>query len=73
VKVGPPGLLLVPWMRRYVDGVSRTEILLWIVALFWLEVNHLKWIWWENWRCRACTVTHKDCSCGRTNRWIMYL
>jgi hypothetical protein len=56
-----------------VGVVSRTEILLWIVALFVLEVNHLKWIWWENWRCRACTVTHKDCSCGRTNRWIMYL
>ena len=53
--------------------VSRTEILLWIVALLWLEVNHLKWIWWEHWHCRACTVVHKDCSCGRTNRWVMYL
>jgi hypothetical protein len=54
-------------------SVSRTEILIWIVALFVLEVNHLKWIWWENWRCRACTVVHKDCSCGQTSRWIMYL
>jgi len=25
--------------------VSRAEILLWIVALFVLEVTHLKWIW----------------------------
>jgi hypothetical protein len=55
------------------DAVSRTDILLWIVALFLLEVNHLKWIWWEHWQCRTCTVAHKDCSCGETSRWIMYL
>jgi hypothetical protein len=54
-------------------NVSQTEILLWIVALFVLEVNHLKWIWWEHWSCRACLVKHKDCSCGSTARWIMYL
>ena len=53
--------------------VSPTQILLWIVALFLLEVNHLKWIWWEHWNCRACTVKHKDCACGATARWIMYL
>ena len=55
------------------DRVSRTEILLWIVALFVLEVNHLKWIWWEYWDCRACTAKHKDCSCGATARWMMFL
>jgi hypothetical protein len=55
------------------NSVSRTEILLWIVALFLLEVNHLKWIWWEHWHCRACTVAHKDCACGATSRWVMYL
>jgi hypothetical protein len=55
------------------DSVSHTEILLWIVALFLLEVNHLKWIWWEHWSCRACTVKHKDCACGATSRWLMYL
>jgi hypothetical protein len=53
--------------------VSQTQILLWIVALFVLEVNHLKWIWWEYWSCRACTVKHKDCACGATSRWLMYL
>ncbi len=61
---------------RYADtlgGVSKTEILLWIVALFILEVNHLKWIWWEFWTCRGCAVAHKDCACGRTSRWVMYL
>ena len=55
------------------DNVSRTEILIWIVTLLVLEVNHLKWIWWEYWDCRRCTVKHKDCSCGATSRWIMYI
>ena len=53
--------------------VSQTEILLWIVALLLLELNHLKWIWWEHWSCRSCSVKHKDCACGSTARWIMYL
>ncbi len=53
--------------------MSRTEILLWIVALFVLELNHLKWIWWEYWDCRQCTAKHKDCACGATSRWFMYL
>ena len=43
-----------------------------IVALFVLEVNHLKWIWWENWSCRRCTRKHKDCACGKS-KWVMYL
>jgi hypothetical protein len=55
------------------DIVSQTQILLWIVALLVLEVNHLKWIWWEHWSCRACTAKHKDCACGSTSRWFMYL
>ena len=53
--------------------VSRPEILLWIVVLLVLEVNHLKWIWWEFWDCRRCLVKHKDCSCGATRAWVMYL
>jgi hypothetical protein len=55
------------------DDVSQTQILLWIVALLVLEVNHLKWIWWEFWACRSCSVVHKDCSCGSTSHWVMYL
>jgi hypothetical protein len=56
-----------------VGEMSRTEILLWIVALFVLEVNHLKWIWWEFWTCKSCAAAHKDCACGQTSRWLMYL
>ena len=54
-------------------SVSQTQTLLWIVALLILEVNHLKWIWWEHWACRSCRTKHKDCACGATARWIMYL
>jgi hypothetical protein len=53
--------------------MSRTEVLLWIVALFALEVNHLKWIWSEYWDCRRCSTKHKDCVCGATARWLMFL
>ena len=54
-------------------SVSRTVILLWIVALFVLEVNHLKWIWWEHWNFRHCSAKHKDCGCGATARWKMFI
>lgn len=51
--------------------MSRTEILLWIVALLLLELNHLRWIWWEYWRCRDCGREHKRCDCRV--KWVMYL
>ena len=54
-------------------GVSRTVVLLWILALMALEIQHLKWIWWEYWDCRSCSVKHKDCACGATRRWVMFL
>jgi hypothetical protein len=53
--------------------VSRTVVLLWILALLALEIQHLKWIWWEYWDCRSCSVKHKDCACGATRRWVMFL
>ena len=54
-------------------GMSRTAILLWILALLLLEVQHLKWIWWEHWDCRGCSAKHKDCGCGATRSWVMFL
>jgi hypothetical protein len=53
--------------------MSRTAILLWILALLLLEVQHLKWIWWEHWDCRGCSSKHKDCGCGATRSWVMFL
>jgi hypothetical protein len=55
------------------EEVSRTAILLWILALLALEVQHLKWIWWEYWDCRRCSAKHKDCACGATHSWVMFL
>ena len=55
------------------EDVSSPVILLWIVALMVLEIQHLKWIWWEYWSCRGCTAKHKDCACGKTPLWVMYL
>ena len=70
---GPPGPLPTGRRAPSLGCVSRTVILLWIVALFVLEVNHLKWIWWEYWDCRHCSTKHKDCACGATARWLMFL
>ena len=71
--MGRPAHCLSGTAADTLEDVTRTDILLWIVALLILEVNHLKWIWWEFWDCRRCTVKHKDCACGATSRWLMYL
>jgi hypothetical protein len=52
-------------------AVSQTQIFLWCIALGLLEINHLKWIWWEHWDCGKCGRKHKDCGCS--SKWIMYL
>ena len=71
--MGRPAHCLSESTADTVITVSQTQILLWIVALFVLEVNHLKWIWWEYWDCRRCSTKHKDSGCGATARWIMFL
>ncbi|MGH3009470.1 MAG: hypothetical protein ACRDLM_08715 [Gaiellaceae bacterium] len=53
--------------------MSQTAILLWILGLMILEIQHLKWIWWEYWDCRSCSAKHKDCACGATRAWVMFL
>lgn len=54
-------------------SVSPTVAMLWIVALFVLEVNHLRWIWWEHWDCRGCGEKNRACGCESSKRWLMYL
>ena len=44
--------------------MSQGQALLWIVALFALEIQHLKWIVWEHWDCRRCGVKHRECGHG---------
>jgi hypothetical protein len=52
--------------------MDQRSALLWITALFVLEINHLKWIWWTYWDCRRCGRKNRECrACGRS--WIMLL
>jgi hypothetical protein len=51
--------------------VSRTQVLIAILGLILLELNHLKWIWWEHWHCGRCGSKNRDCACS--TKWIMYL
>jgi hypothetical protein len=50
---------------------TRTELLAWIVALFIIEVLHLKWIWLSEWRCGRCHLKNLQCECS--GRWAKYL
>ena len=51
--------------------MTRVEILASCVGLIVLELNHLKWIWWEFWDCRRCGVKNRECGCR--SKWMMYL
>lgn len=51
--------------------MSRTELMLAIVGLLFLEVSHLKWIIWEYWDCRSCKVKNHVCGCK--TKWMLYL
>jgi hypothetical protein len=50
---------------------SQTEVYAWIVALFVIEVLHLKWIWLSEWSCGCCHLKNLHCDCS--GRWVKYL
>jgi hypothetical protein len=50
---------------------TQTQLLAWIVALFVLEVLHLKWIWLSEWSCGRCHQKNLECACA--GRWVKYL
>ena len=52
--------------------MPRPLLLASILGMILLELNHLRWLWWENWRCKRCGVKYKDCRYGH-RKWIMYL
>ena len=56
---------------RAVHVFSRSELLAWIVALFVIEVLHLKWIWLSEWSCGRCRQKNLACECE--GRWVKYL
>jgi hypothetical protein len=53
--------------------VTQTQILIGILILFVVEVNHLKWIWWNHWQCRKCKVRNRDCGCSDKWKWMVLL
>jgi hypothetical protein len=52
--------------------VSRGLLFFAIVSMIILEIQHLRWIWWEYWDCRTCGTKNKDCACERF-RWQLWL
>lgn len=46
-------------------------MVLWLVALFALEVQHLKWIAWEHWECRQHKVKNHECRCKERLMWLL--
>ena len=47
-------------------------LLFMIVSMIMLEIQHLRWIWWEYWDCRTCNVKNKHCSCERF-KWQIWV
>jgi hypothetical protein len=56
----------------YMSGLmSDTTVLLWVIALIGLEVQHLKWIVWNDWDCRTHGVKNRECRCkARLMLWL---
>jgi hypothetical protein len=54
-----------------VHVLSRTEVLVSILAMIVLELYHLKWIWLSEWSCGKCSRKNLECACS--GRWIRYL
>jgi hypothetical protein len=52
--------------------VSPGLLLFAILSMIVLEVQHLRWIWWEYWDCRTCGAKNKHCACERF-RWQLWL
>jgi hypothetical protein len=53
-------------------GVSPGLLLFAIVCMIVLEMQHLRWIWWEYWDCRSCGVKNKHCGCEKF-RWQLWV
>jgi hypothetical protein len=54
-------------------AMTQTQIFIGILVLFLVEVNHLKWIWWNHWHCRTCGVRNRHCGCSDKWKWMVLL
>ena len=52
--------------------MSRGLLFFAIVTMIVLEIQHLRWIWWEYWNCKMCGTKNKHCACDRF-RWQLWL
>ena len=52
--------------------MSHGLLLFAILSMIVLEMQHLRWIWWEYWDCRTCGVKNKHCACDRF-RWQLWV
>jgi hypothetical protein len=43
--------------------MEHPELALSICTLLAVEIAHLRWILWTQWRCRKCSETHIECGC----------
>ena len=55
-----------------VTRVTQTQLLVGITILIVVEINHLKWIWWTQWQCRACGAKNRDCPCTDKWKWMVW-
>ena len=52
--------------------MTQTQLLVAITLLIVVEINHLKWIWWTQWQCRACGAKNRDCPCTDKWKWMVW-
>ena len=53
-------------------AVSQGLLLFSILCMIVLELQHLRWIWWEHWDCRDCGAKNKHCGCQKF-RWQLWV
>ena len=43
--------------------MEHPELALTICTMIAVEIAHLRWILWTQWRCRRCSTVHIECQC----------
>ena len=43
--------------------MEHPELAFTICTMIAVEIAHLRWILWTQWRCRKCSTPHIECEC----------